>query len=713
MAFELEALVGHLYIAGGRTIKTTPPGALCEVAPKRAARGREIDTFFVLVLPSGTIAPNTFYEQMSLMAAERYFSQGGSVTYALRDVFNTLNNNLYEHNAAGRKHYEANMIAAVLRGEDLYVARAGAAALLLRKDSETKSIPETLNDENLFKPPLGVQPIPEIEMTRYELNEGTRVILSDGNLAEITEDNITKSIDANDIEKVLDDFKTLVTLQIQMMVVEFVPPDEPVMVPAATGQSTAVLQAEIAAARVKAVQDEALALAAKEAEARRNTPQARIARRIKGGTASVARTTGHTLTSIGNLTGKLIGSKPTPQQERVSATFMMMAVIVLPVSVIAIVMLTWVLNIGQTAYEDCVQNATDAAQTARVIDSNNPAGVLAAWQAARTIVGDCNELRPESSDPVLNQIAQEAQSVIDTLNDITRREVNTVYAFPEANLSQMVLQGLDIYALDSQANIVYRLTLREDGMGAAGTHQIIASMTTGSRIESLGVFVGDIIGIDYDSQRDRVIAVDENGILISCRPLFVNDCDFQRLLSVENWGNPTEVEMWQGNLYLMDVGENQLWRYEPVSGTNNYASPPTEYFSGAIRYEFDNAVDFAIGNAGNTRGAVFILYEDGTMTRHLGGEPIAFAFSGFRDGLELASVTTQGMFLNDNPIDTGFYFVSRPSRTIYETTAAGTFRAAYRIDNEKLFERLTDVVADSEQGIIYAASGNTILAFGK
>lgn len=138
MAFELEALVGHMYVAGGRTIKTTPPGALCEVAPRTAARGREIDTLFILVLPSGNVAPNTFYEQMSLMAAERYFSNTGSVTSALRDVFNTLNFNLFNHNNSGRKHYEANMIAAVMRGTDLYVARAGAATLVLQNKKSAK-----------------------------------------------------------------------------------------------------------------------------------------------------------------------------------------------------------------------------------------------------------------------------------------------------------------------------------------------------------------------------------------------------------------------------------------------------------------------------------------------------------------------------------------------------------------------------------------------
>src|SRR5690606_37195618 len=201
MAFELEALVGHMYVAGGRTIKTTPPGALCEVAPKRAARGREVDTLFVLVLPSGNVAPNTFYEQMSLMAAERYFSNTGSVTSAIRDVFNTLNNNLFEHNASGRKHYEANMIVAVMRATDLYVARAGAATLVLRHSGTTKTVPDSLTDDDkLFKPPLGVQPIPEVELSRFTLDSGTRMILSDDSIAEITAEKLNQALVASNIE---------------------------------------------------------------------------------------------------------------------------------------------------------------------------------------------------------------------------------------------------------------------------------------------------------------------------------------------------------------------------------------------------------------------------------------------------------------------------------------------------------------------------------
>src|SRR5215207_233535 len=99
MPFEYEALVGHLYVVGGRAISMMPPGTLVEVAPRKAARGREADTFFAMILPSGEqIAPAAFYEQMCRVSAERYFASAGSVTSGLRSVFNSLNDDLYTHN---------------------------------------------------------------------------------------------------------------------------------------------------------------------------------------------------------------------------------------------------------------------------------------------------------------------------------------------------------------------------------------------------------------------------------------------------------------------------------------------------------------------------------------------------------------------------------------------------------------------------------------
>ncbi|NDJ61946.1 MAG: hypothetical protein GYB67_12520 [Chloroflexi bacterium] len=164
MPFEYEALVGHLYVVDARAISAPPPGSLVEVAPKRVARGREADTFFTLVLPWGeTIAPAAFYEQMAQLSAEQYFNTPGSVTAALRAAFSHLNENLFEHNEGGGKHYEASMICAVLRGADLYLAEGGPGAGLFRLRGDVQQFAADFStDEALFGPPMGVQTVLDI-----------------------------------------------------------------------------------------------------------------------------------------------------------------------------------------------------------------------------------------------------------------------------------------------------------------------------------------------------------------------------------------------------------------------------------------------------------------------------------------------------------------------------------------------------------------------
>lgn len=716
MAFELEALVGHLFVVGGRTIKTSPPGALCEVAPKKAARGRELDTFFTLVLPAGNVAPNTFYEQMALMAAERYFSSTGSVTSAMREVFNTLNSNLFEHNASGRKRYEAHMIAAVMRGKDLYVARAGAATLILRHSGETKTVPDSLNDDSkLYKPSLGVQPIPEVEMSRMVLDSGTRMLLADSTIREIAPEKLTQALLGANLERVMDDLKLLVTLQIQMMAVEFVPPEVPVAVPAVTGQSSAVLLAEIAAARAKSTQT-AEAVAEEEAPTpspsqrpKRESPQERLKKRTQSSVATVARSTGTSLSRIGVLAAKLFGTGENRRNRRRNATIITIAVILIPTLLLGVVLLSWVGNVGQTAYEECVGRATSAANTARTIPSDNRASLLSAWDVTLRIIGECQDLLPEYSDPILNTTASEAQLAIDSLMSISRRQTTPIWtaaAGINANIREILLEGLAIYALDSNSSVVYRLQLNTDGLGVIA-EQPLAFMSIGARLE--GGTVGRIIGIAADE--NQVIAVDENGNLISCRPLSINDCDLQTLPDWSAMQNPIRIELWQGNLYVLDIGSETIWRYRAVGNTLDYSTLPTELFSSGTRpANLEQAVDFAIGS-GSVSGNVFILYGNGVMSRHLGSENFEFLFSGFPDSLPKPEVaTTQAMYLNDGVIDTGFYVISRPSRTIYQTTAAGTFSAAYRVVDESLFDRLNDVAVDAEEGIIYAATGNAILA---
>ncbi len=229
MAFDFEALVGHLYVVGGRSLSTQPPGMLVEVAPKKAARGRELDTIFVLVTPSGDVtAPAAFYDQMANLAAERYFNSSGGVTAGLRTVFNSLNQDLVDHNGEGKRHYEANLVCSVLKDNELFLARAGAGVALYRHMGEMQPFPTDFsNDEVLYGPPLGVQPVPDIKMTRYGVMQGSRLVMSDSRLADLDMGRMTAALCTNEISDVLAGYKEIVSAQMTLMAIEFVPPETP------------------------------------------------------------------------------------------------------------------------------------------------------------------------------------------------------------------------------------------------------------------------------------------------------------------------------------------------------------------------------------------------------------------------------------------------------------------------------------------------------
>src|SRR5262249_9397678 len=151
---------------------------------------------------------------------------------------------------------------------------------------------------------------------------------------------------------------------------------------------------------------------------------------------------------------------------RFSAGFLMGTVIAIPAIIVLIVVLLWVLNVGQTQFETCVNNANDVANMARGLDSSNPGSVIAGWSAVTDSVKPCLDMR--SDDPGMLALRDEARDVLDKVNDISRRGTHLLASFEDARLKTLVLQGLDLYALDDANDLVYRVQIGSDGVSAAG-----------------------------------------------------------------------------------------------------------------------------------------------------------------------------------------------------------------------------------------------------
>jgi len=692
MPFDYEALVGHLYIVGGRAISAAPPGTLVEVAPKKAARGREADTFFVMVLPAGeVIAPAAFYEQMCQVSAERYFSSSGSVTAGLRTILTSLNDDLYAHNNAETARYDASILCAVLRGGDLYLARVGAGVALLCHNGELQPFPSDFSGrEVLAGAALGSGPTPDIKMAHYEVANGTRLVLSDPKLSELEMIRLSDALNADDIAGVLIALKDLVLGHGVMLVAEFVPPEAASHLNVHEGESTETLVAtDDTGARRRAP-------GPLEAPVRNTVGKSALA------AAGLAKASGYVLDKV----------TPAPKENsgksRLSSPMAAGAAVFVPVVVVVLVIILWLTGAGESEFEQCVGEANSAADVARNVSSSDVSGVLAGWNAVLAMVDRCDEMR--SGDAALASLSYEGREIIDRLLQIERRPMRLISSFPNAGLTRVVLQGEDLYALDNTNDLVYRIKIGEDGLSLVpGSQQPISSMRRNASVAEFTI--GDILDIAWAQdgsglpQPNVLVALDANGVLIACPPRFLEtmSCSAQRLLNRDTWVQPVSIAFWQGRLYLLDPGANQIWRYEPGAGA--YTNAPTEYFVGTGRPDIRLAVDFGIDDAGQ----IYLLYADGGIKKFLNSEEAPFGYAGFPDGQQITGA--EAMFLNRNPIAQGLLVVDRAQRTVYETTLGGTFIAAYRPQDETMFATVADAVVDDARRVVYAISGNAILAF--
>ena len=698
MAYDLEALVGHVYVVGGRPIHVNPPGALVVVAPPDAAKSRQGDTFFTLIVPSGSVAPTPFYEQLAVLAAERYFSAGGSVTIAMRHMFGALNRNLYEHNEEQQSqtpgHFEASMIVAVLHADDMYVARVGPVVSALQTAGLTLTFPDDLSEDGVvFSPPLGLLPEPEIAMVRYGVEAGSRMALADANLSEIAPDQLTSILLGNDIEAVLDSLRDAIKLQGQLMLVELAPPGTESPVPAAPGESSLEVSAKL---------NEARQLVESGAPAMPTRRPAGVGTILRWGLGRLAGRVAGFLGRLNRLFQRLLPMQEAGEGGRGAAGSMALAVLLIPLFIVGAVVFSWVSNTGDSEFEQCLGRAQSGANLARSMDSSNRRSITSAWNAALQVVDVCDEMRPD--DPVVETMRREAREVLDTLNNVQRRLAIPLTSIENATITRLRLKGTDMYALDSANQLVYRIQISDDGMEAL-RQEPVPKMWRGATVD--GLSIGQIVDIAFDDVSNELALIDAKGTLVRCPPQFIMLCNAQRILGVQQWEQPRSLTIWGRRLYILDSDGGQIWKYEP-SGVN-YPSAPREYFTQDARPNLRNVVDFTISQDGD----VYILYEDGVMKKYNAGHEQGFSFSGFNEGSELHNNMTQGFYLNDSPFAPAFFVISRGARAIFETTLAGTFMDSYQAMDQDKFELLSAVVTYPIHDIIYVASGNSIFRLSK
>ena len=696
----IEALVGYLFVVGGRAVSATPPGALVELPPRKVQRSREADTFFTLITPFGkTRATANVYEALAHRAAEVYFRSGGSVTSGLREAIYTVNSQISE---AGQRH-TLNMICAALRGSEVYIARTAHSACLLRQNGDFTCYPDAHSD----LAPLGATPSPEVKLSRCEIMPGDLMVLCDNNLASAERAALSKALAAENLTAVIEPLKALAGKEVQAVVIEFATPETPDPTPIPQPRkSTPLPTPEMPATTATEVSPPAAptAEAAPSLSAPASTsemPKAPISQR-----ATLA--TGNLLGSFAKgLNRALSRLLPEPSEDgtpRIPTMLAAVLAILIPVIVVFVMVALQLSQFDLTQFEQMVREVEDAARQAELISLENEPIARTAWLGILERVAYVETTVGRTNDPTLNRIRAKAQGVLDRFDKVTRRTPTPLRNFGEgAQLVNPIIRGsADVYTLDVSRSAIYRDTLAPEAVTliTRNTQPVV------QRGQAVGAFsvreVVDTVWLaEGGVQRANVLAaLDTQGILITYSPTFA-PATAQRLAGADLWSSPIALATWRGNLYLLDPAANQIWRYRPLG--SSYPNPPEEYFDSELKPDLTTAVDFGIDPNGN----VYIFFEDGQLRKFTGGVEQRFALSGMPAPMSLKS--GRAMYLDgDSPLP-AIYLLDVADQSIYQVTLSGAFRYRFRATDPNLFRNMTGVYADRDN--IFVASGAVLYHF--
>ena len=748
MTDVIEALVGYLFVVGGRAVSATPPGAAVEQPPRRPTRGRELDTLYVLISPNGPTGGAALYEQLVRLAAEVYFRSGGSVTSALREAINAVNSQLTETNRIGGTRYAVNMACAVMREQEVYLARAGAGVFLLRQAEAFSTYPDDLAE--MAHTPLGQTANVDIRLARCEIAPGHVLILCDAALARAGRDPLAAALTAPTLPALVEALKPHAGRDAQALIIQFTTADTPNPAPPPPRKSTPVPHSIQAAAVVPdptveppAAPPEIPTVTAPPATEimpdgtpvpaaplpvadalpavpdapdsapipapRVSTPASKQATPAADKPTPIKRAAlgiGNALDGIGKGIGRAL-DRMLPEAEesspRIPTMLAAVLAILVPVIVVFVVVALQLSQFDLTQFEQTVREVEEAARAAEVIPLEDEQAARTAWLGVIQRVDFVEESSGRTGDPTLIRIRARAQAVLDRFDKVTRRTPITLRNYGQnARLVGPVIRGgTDVYILDTNRSAVFRDTLNSESktLITRNTQPVI------QQGQAVGAFsVRTLIDIIWMAeggvQRANVLAaLDSQGILVTYSPTF-SPATAQRLAGSDLWERPIAMATWRGNLYLLDVGAGQIWRYRPVG--NAYPNPPEAYFEGDDKPDLTGATDFGIDSTGN----VYILFSDGTLKRYTSGVEQRFALNGLPTGSLKSGV---GLYVDsDSPLP-AIYILDAADQAVYQVTLSGAFRYRLRATDPSLFKALTSVYAEKDD--VYVTSGGGLYHF--
>jgi hypothetical protein len=723
---QIEPLTGTIRVVGGARLDAAP-GAAMLPSPSRPARGREGEHLLVLVDLTGPASPH-LYRELREVVGRVYWSTTGSITAALRQVAVAANRHLFQFNlrAAPSDRCYGGLVCAVLHGDDLFVLQAGPAQACVFHRGRPDCF---FGDEKL--PHLGMGTLADVRLHHAFTTIGDTLLLASPTLAQAAGDaGLARVLPRAGMEETLAgleqvgagaDFVALVArLAVQPMVPQVEAPAGRAAPPLRRPGILARLRRERGSTELAEVPVKPRVRPPRRvpaAPARRLGPS--LGERMKEGLRSVGR--GITAAGVwlaggaGALFRRMLPgpeqqarrwarrSRPVPKENR---KIMMAVAVSIPVLLAMIVALAYNTFGREERFQSIIEQAKKEIALAEVTgDAGEEARYH--WEAALEYAGKALKEQPGHEEAAALQA--QAQASLDALDGVVRLAPVQLRDLGKGTglLRQLVVHGQTMFVLDPAAGWVVQLTLSPTADSVIEQEVPPPLVKTGQQIDerSVGKLVDFAwVGPGGERQSSSLVILEEGGVLVSYDPAWESEEGGHQLmrsfLGTPPTGTPKAVGSYEGRFYILDVGDNQILRYEPRGDT--YPEQPSRYFVTSPPKSLETALDMAID------GSIYILYDDGTILKFLGGEPQPFEMRGLPDGMGQAVALTADPDGNSDRVyvaDLGNerYATDRGNGRIVVLGPDGTFQA--QLCAKGAFDALEALAVDEAAGRLYVFSG--------
>ena len=582
MTAALEADVALIHIAGGGARVSPPPGTLAQTPPRRPARGRGDEMLFLTVGTSTPLLAQGSLDPIVHYAAQAYFGTPGTITSALREAADEVNQRLLAVNQkeAAEAHVVGRFMAAVLRGNDLYLAQCGPGqAILIRPGAVTR-----FSSEEAAARPLGVSVAPHVRFHHAQVGPGDMVLLttappplwSDPTLSGLAELEPAQAIERL-VAATTDDL-TGMLLRLAL----------PSVVPVRAATATASPSPATRGSSGPAADSRPAGLRRPPSPAMRNLRR-------------TLRTLAVPFESIGrSLRGVFPSLTPAGAPAGLSPGLLAGTAVAVPLVIVAIVGVVY-LRRGRTEqyrqFMSQAQTAVVSAQLKPTLEEARPE-----WQAAAQWLAQAARYGGGEEAEALQSAVDQA---LDRLDSIARIEFAPAVGGgfgPRARLRAAAATANDLYVYDESLPEIYHAWFTGRGYEIDREFQCLQSLeetfTPARIVDVLIQPEPGALGVQ------GIVAIDAAGKLVYCAPGVLPATGVLTPPDI-GWGQIQAVDLIGETLYVLDPKANQVWIYTAADGL--FAGAPGIYFTEVIQ-SLNHAVDLAA-----SQDELIVLHDDGLV----------------------------------------------------------------------------------------------------